>query len=378
MGEITYSFEEEIVKMGDPNYSLILVGEERYNKMTSLINNLLEENKKLKEMNTQNKNLIEEHYKLKHEKQIFKSLLKSSFMDRFCYKKDMRKNTFIVSPCIEECYELCSSPKYHEATYFRTIGSAIYEAANDTIIYVMPGTYYEHLTIDKDISIIGIDKNGDIPENKSKYGIDEKLIYATIIGNVKATVKINNCSVKFKRIKIKNTSLFNLAISACDWSGEMEECSITASATGKDANGNVIRLEENSDVISCIAFYNYYCKKYTCELKIISCNLNDSKHGTAIFSTNNVNIKKCQIQNNDLGINIKGCCKNYVIECDINNNRCGLMHFGSKNMYLQNCIIQNNFSYGVHIENDNFLSGNTFLNNKNNYVEGWGQNGYFK
>ena len=47
MGEITYSFEEEIVKMGDPNYSLILVGEERYNNMVTLLSNKNEKEEKL-------------------------------------------------------------------------------------------------------------------------------------------------------------------------------------------------------------------------------------------------------------------------------------------------------------------------------------------
>jgi len=67
----TCSFEEELIKMGDPDYSLILVGEERYNNMVNLLSN---KNEKEEELQDEINNLKRINQNLKEKLQKIKNL----------------------------------------------------------------------------------------------------------------------------------------------------------------------------------------------------------------------------------------------------------------------------------------------------------------
>jgi parallel beta-helix repeat protein len=355
------TFEEEIKNMGDPNYSLILIGEERLKKLT-------EELTRLSVANLQLTNIIR---KFSQQEKLINDDSKTEVIN------ESSKKYYIVSKNINDYLALITNTNtknisLENATYYRTIGSAIYEADEETIIYVMPGIYYEHLDIKKNVTIIGINTNGEIEANTSKYGIDEKLIYATIIGTTDTTIRLSNCKTKFKRIRIQNTGALNFAILACDWSGEFEECSISAEASGLDKNGNEVRWENDSYIKLSFAFYNYYVKARWEECKLLSCNFCNTKKGTAFYSMKPSYIEKSKFENNGLAIRTGGTCTQHnIIKCEINNNDSGIYGDSCNKNHLEGNIIRDNKQCGVWIDNSveyTTLCGNQFTNNGRSYI----------
>jgi len=341
------TFEKEIKNMGDPNYSLILIGEERLKNLTEELNRLTNIVKRFSQQD--------------------------SLINTNCNKEtitESSKKIYIVSKNINDYLALCSSSFYENSTYYRTIGSAIYEADENTIIYVMPGTYYEHLDIKKNVTIIGIDKNGDIPENTNKYGIDEKLIYATIIGTTETTINLMKCKTKFKRIRIQNTGPLTMAVLACDSTSEFEECSISSEATGLDKYGQVVHWENKP---LPFAFYNYYNYQSSGgeECKILSCNFCNTKKGTAFYSSNPSYIEKSKFENNRCAITTAGCYTQHkIIKCEINNNGSGISGESNNKNHLEGNIIRDNDS-AAWINNSieyTTLCGNQFTNNGYSYI----------
>ena len=222
---------------------------------------------------------------------------------------------------------------------YTTIRSAINDANTGDTIFVFNGTYYENVTLNKSINLMGKDKKNTIIDGG---GIEDFVVY------------ISAHWVNVSRFTIRN-------------SGTNGGKGIRISSKSNTISQNI--LTNNGDGIYVASSNNMITEN------IIK---NNSNFGISLSSSNNI-ISKNNIYNNNEsygGIWIwKDCNNNVISENFISENNDAISIWVSSNNTITGNIIQTVNDTGIalqHLSNYNAISYNIIRNNRDGIVIGYG------
>jgi len=259
---------------------------------------------------------------------------------------------------------------------YPSIQEAINRADPGSTIYIKKGEYREIIDINKEITLIGEDKNNTIINSFS-----EQNGYAIRLGAENA--KIRNLSIKNRgtgiytsavQIAASNTMIMdcniydtpigiavwtpNNIVDNCKFRGCSDEGIALLGAIYSECNNNKISncvFQENCDGIEL---------QYASRNTITNCELYDNTHDgiSAIASNNNENtISVCRIHNNRVhGIYLSSSSNNKIIDCYISNNSNGNVVM---NKYSEN----NEIKFNSDLNNEK-LTKNIILDKKYNLL----------
>lgn len=299
---------------------------------------------------------------------------------------------------------------------FQNISDGVYNAKSKDIIYVLNGTYYEQVIIDKSLYLSGQDKEGVVID--AAYNDHSMIIESSNVKIERFTIKnsggykensgifikqdgceISNCILYRHRVGVYVLNADNTNINNC-----------TFHTTGK---GVVFEESTNSEINSCefayngigllyqvcsnIKFISSYAHEntipilfnFSSDIKIADsaiCDNNDNGGGVFVYHSNNVNVNNCNVLHSGAGFKIVDSTDMIFTNC----NTEYITHFtfwineNSKNINISSCNIKNNFRYGIHIEDscltvtnsnlydnqiESVLARNSCVSAKNNW---WG------
>jgi nitrous oxidase accessory protein NosD len=249
--------------------------------------------------------------------------------------------------------------------------------SNDTLI-IPNGTFYEHLFINKPITLIG-------QENTIIDGSYQENVVTILSNNVTITniqfcntggdtldsgiygrgtnIIINNCSFYYSKQGIYLENASNSSINSCSFYQigralsliesnliSITNCSFVHSALG-------ILIDQSSQIDVCLSFFcTNGISLYTLNSKQVTLSHlyvkdNSDNHGGIFFQgTSSVLLTKSTIEHNGIGINIDHSDHVTINESCITNNT----HFGillrehAEQISITDCLITNNFRYGIY------------------------------
>jgi len=225
-----------------------------------------------------------------------------------------------------------------EETTYTSIQEAINNAPSGSILNIHPGTYNEILTINKEITIIG--------ENK-----DNTIIHATSKQNGYA-IKIKKPGVTLKNLGITNDGpgLYTSAIHISATDTTITNCDIYDTPIG-------IAIWTSDNTISKTIFHG--CSDEGIALL-----------GSSASKCDNNLITECDFYNNCDGIELQYASHNIISDCKIyKNTHSGIDAIANSNDYntIINCDIYDNEVNGIYITSSSHNTiKNCNLNNNNN------------
>ncbi|MEM3773463.1 MAG: NosD domain-containing protein [Candidatus Bathyarchaeia archaeon] len=260
---------------------------------------------------------------------------------------------------------------------FNTIQKAINVANPGDKIFIRNGIYYEHVIVNKSVSIVGESRNYTIVDgNKTGTAIEITANYVNIrrltirngyfTPHVTSGIKIyqsnnvtlNDCIITQNDLGIliyhSNNVILNNSLIYNNWSGlgitfgnynyvtnnSIFDNEHTGIAIGSNANGNIM-------------FGNKICKNHFCGISI-----GWSEH-------NNI-VKNMLSFNNEAGIRLDASDNNSIVGNYItSSNRDGIVLFGSNfNVIKENTLVQNEWDgIAVWYSNFNIIYHNNFIGN---------------
>ena len=265
---------------------------------------------------------------------------------------------------------------------YTTIQEAI--DANETLdghtIFVENGTYYEHVAVNKSLSLIG--------ENRSNTIIDGNLtgtVMNVTVGNVNITgFTVQNSGFHpYCGIYVSsggNNISYNI-ITANNWYGV-----ILKESSNNDISGNIIKNNTycgiwlNSSNTNTVSGNNITDNRYggiyfkcSSSNSISGNNITDTWFGIHLYESSNNSISGNEIiANNDTSIWLDYSSNNTMSRNNITDNQCGFRLWGSSNNTISaNYITNNDDGITLDYSSNNTLSGNVL--NGNTYSFGvWG------
>jgi parallel beta-helix repeat protein len=196
---------------------------------------------------------------------------------------------------------------------YPTIQQAIDNATNGDIVFVFNGTYYENITVNKSIQIIGEDKNNTI---------------------IDSGIKSNTIFINADWVTIENFTIYNNASIFDFFTSNIYLCS------NNNTICNNIIFNLYPGTIRCLVMKN---SSYNTIINNTFKNIELGYGIEANYDSHNNNIIKNSIYTNYSSIHLQGCSNNII------------------NNTLTNSLT---LSYVYDISYDNFVSNNTFIGNK--------------
>jgi len=194
---------------------------------------------------------------------------------------------------------------------YPTIQEAIDNAGGGDAIFVRNGTYYEHVVVNKRVSVIGEDKKTTIIDGNHE-------------GNV---VTITEANVGVTGFTIQNSGIYpqpGYGILGCNFS---EGCTRN---TGLNISGNIVRNNE---------------------------------FGVSLFSSRNHVSDNTVLSNNMAGILVYFCGNNTISDNTLSeNNGSSVGLFGSHHNKMTNNRVSGGTGFGLVQSNENILSENSINN----------------
>jgi len=239
------------------------------------------------------------------------------------------------------------------------------------MIHVDAGTYYEHVVVNKSVSLVG--------ENKFKTIVDgraSRTVILVVAKNVHVTgFTVRNSSAGYSGIHIYNSSGNNVShnIIKNNYHGIYLYGSSGNVVTGNDVLSNEygVRLYGSSN--NTLTGNNASNNMNGIHLDVSSNNtlagnnvsLN-SWNGIYLYGSSD-NILSCNVvsSNYGRGIRLHGSSDNFVTRNDVSSNEYGVHLYGSSNnTFIGNNVFSNN-EYGIHFygSNNNAITGNVVQNN---------------
>ena len=237
-----------------------------------------------------------------------------------------------------------NSPKIivvDKETDYKTIQDQIDSAPEGSTIVLKPGVYSEILSINKQITLLGEDK--------------EKTIINPISKKNKYAIRLGSPGIILKNLSISNggPGLYTTGIKVTSPNVIIEDCKIYDTPVGISifTSGNIIQNCEFSG-----------CKDEG--IVLIGTSFSDCKEN---------NIVNCRFYDNCDGIELQYATDNKIINCEIfDNTHTGIdaISEGNDRNEIINCKIYNNTVHGIylHSSSDNLISGCMFSNNYNGDV----------
>jgi len=235
------------------------------------------------------------------------------------------------------------------------IWQAIENSSKDYQIYIYPGLYNETILIDKQIKIIGQDKNKTIINGENQD---------TII-----TILSDNVSISGFTIKNSNGNNHDAGIKVFSDNVTISDCLIYRTRHGIILNSSI-----GSKIINCIIHTNgegvFFDTSMNCE--IIDTEFCHNAIGINIKMSQEIKIEKSYIHEHGIGILVNHSENITIINsaiCDNNNNQGGCFIFGSENIKIYNSnIIHNGLAIRIDDSNTIIIDKCTFRFNAHNCV----------
>lgn len=264
---------------------------------------------------------------------------------------------------------------------YRTINDGVYNATDGDTIYVFNGIYFENITIDKWITLLGESENETIIDglyhefvllltedniaiknftiknsggykdnagikvNSNKNSISDCIIYRTKTGIYFYNTNHNeiiSCTfhTNGEGIFLKSSD-FNI----------VEDCYFSNNALGIH-----LQNSERNLISNCYAHTNglgfYFNSSSNNEIiHCAVCDNNDNQGGIALFYCSKIDIINCNIIHNGVGVYVYSSTDILFESCNMlwNTHHAVRARESSQNIIIKNCEIANNFRYGVEI-----------------------------
>jgi parallel beta-helix repeat protein len=239
----------------------------------------------------------------------------------------------------------------HVPTDYPTIQEAINHANSGDTIFVYNGTYYEHVVIDKSISLVGEDRHSTIIDG----------------GGTGSVISVTANNVNINRFTIQNSgsTSSDSGIYVVSSGNNISHNTIT-----NNKNGICLYYSNNNTVsgnnVSSNNWYGIYLHHSSNNVIFnnnIYSNYNDGIY--LYYSSNNV-ISDNNIYSNNNGINLYYSGDNMISDNNVSNNDCGIWicQLSSNNVMSDNNIYSNKNGIYLYYSNNNVISGNDAYSNK--------------
>jgi len=261
----------------------------------------------------------------------------------------------------------------HVPTDFPTIQEAINNSTDGDTILVRNGTYYEHVVIDKSISLVGEDRDLTIVDGEGTGSV--------------ISVTANNVNINGFTIQSSGSTDSDSGIYVISSGNNISHNIITNNKNGiylHHSSKNVIS-DNNISNNDWYGIYLYYSSKNVISDNNAYSNYNDGIY--LYYSSDNV-VSDNNIYSNNNGINLYYSSDNVVSGNNVSNNDCGIwicqlssnnvisnnnaysnyngiyLYYSSNNVVSSNNASSNN-DYGIylHHSSNNVISNNNISNN---------------
>jgi len=207
---------------------------------------------------------------------------------------------------------------------YKNITSGLEHASANDTVFVHAGTYYEHVTIDKSISVIG--------ENRNTTVID---------GSGAGTV----VSVRANETIIRGFTIQN-GTHGIDIAGVLTHGNVVEDNIVADMNGDGIMLRQpynNTIIDNEVLHIGAYgvCIMYATNNLIINNTVTSTLYGLYVEGWYSNVMRHNRISNNEYGISLDSSNRNIITENTIANNGIGIELYGDDNIIFHNNFINN-------------------------------------
>jgi len=248
------------------------------------------------------------------------------------------------------------SPGWYDHTHVRTIHEGVTNATAGDTVYVYNGIYYDHVTVNKKLSLVGESRDG-VLVNGGGSG------YVFYMTTPVTQVNISNFSITNGQYGIYIYKSSNNRITNCN-------------IYTNTAQGIYIYTTSNNNIITnCNVYENaqYGIQIYLTSTKnvITNCNVHNNTDGIYFRTALSNNITNCNVYNNtNRGIYIySGSIKNIINYCNIYENNYGILFMiSSSNNNVTNCnLYKNNIGCAFAGSSSNCKVTNCDFYNNTNY-----------
>jgi len=229
----------------------------------------------------------------------------------------------------------------------------------DTIfVYDYSSPYYEKLTVNKSVEIIGEDKNTTIISSNESGDI----------------IQISSYKVKIQGFTILDTSNTRTGIKIFSDRNTIQDNIIINTGCGifiKDSENNTIL---NNQIFN--SYYGLYVYSYSSYNHIENNIIQNNTYGIIFFYTKKMDLSQNTISNNSYGIYFHSSSKDSIYDNLILNNDYGISLIGSDNdSIFQNTISNNEFGIHSYSSSNNILIfRNIVVENENGIKLDWHSN----
>ncbi len=276
---------------------------------------------------------------------------------------------------------------------YKTINDGVFNATEGDTVYVFNGTYYENVTIEKRLNLIGENKSLTIIDGRYQNYVINVIEYSVIIENFtirnsggykeNAGIKLdsNNNTIKeckFYRTKsgvyIYNSN--NNQIKDCTFHTNGEGIYIKSSNNCKVDesclyhNGISVNIQDSYEIeinnsYEYTSGYGFFINNSS-NINMSNCAVydnNDNGGGLLITNSKDICIFNCNIIHNGHGLNLYDCKYIEVLNSDFIWSTHLAIRIGenTRNLNIENCEITDGFRYGITAEKSRFKLKNNNL-----------------
>jgi parallel beta-helix repeat protein len=237
----------------------------------------------------------------------------------------------------------------HVPTDYPTIQDAINQATSGDTIFVHNGTYYEHVIIDKSVSLIGEKRNTTIIDGEDT---------GSVIHIVANNVYLSNFTIQNGGKGLSGNGIF------IDHSSGNN---ISHNTIANSTDGIYLFYSTRNTLFNNTASDNKYgiILRSSSDNRIYGNTAPDNKYGIALYSSSNNEVHGNNAYRNKFNaIYLNSSNNNLISGNNISNNNEGIRLDFSNNSVISGNIISNN-DYGIRLSSssNNLVSGNTITNN---------------
>jgi len=266
-----------------------------------------------------------------------------------------------------------SSDVIYVPTDYPTIQEAVNHANSGDTIFVYNETYYEHVVINKSVSLVGEDKDSTIIDGGGT---------GSVISVTANNVNINDFTVQNSGSADSDSGIYINSsgnnISHNTITNNKNGIYLYYSSNNTVSSNNVysnswygiyLYYSSNNTVSSNNAYSNYndgIYLYYSSNNTVSSNNAYSNNDGVYLYYSSDNVISGNNVSNNDCGIWIRQLSSSNVISGNnVSNNDCGVyLYYSSSNVIFDNNVSSNNNGvYLSYSSNDNTIYHNKFINN---------------
>jgi len=246
---------------------------------------------------------------------------------------------------------------WYDETHVKTINEGITNVSVGGEVCVYNGIYTEHVTVDKQVNLIGESRDNVIVDGSGSGYI----VYVTVDGVTIDTFSITNGAYgiyiwKYSNNNIKNCDVYNNTGNGISLSASSNNVITNCDAYNNTRSGIYLSDATNNVITNC----NLYNNKNTGislyrpsnNNVITNCNVYNNVGNAGIYfnSAPNNNITSCNSYNNiGMGISVLRSSYNNFMNCNVYNNKYNNIYlYLSPNCNITNCNVHD-LSYGIYL-----------------------------